>query len=91
MIINIYPRRALVSIASAQDLATYLTDDIPTGLYRANEVALIFQVRTVMERFFAEILADIRSNAKLQRLEISEYEIVDLSDGDSDNLNFLFR
>lgn len=90
-VINIFPLRALVSIASAQDLATYLNVDVTPGLYRANEVALIFHTEGMMDRFFTEILADVRRNVRLQRLQISGFDIVDLTDDEADNLNFFMR
>lgn len=89
--ITVHPRRALVSIASAQDLATYITLEQETGLYRAHEVALLFPTADMMERFFEQILVDVRENAKLQRMNITDFEAVDLSDGDATTLNFWLR
>jgi hypothetical protein len=90
-VITVHPRRALVSVASAQDLATYITLEQETGLYRAHEVALLFPTAGMMERFFEQILVDVRENAKLQRMNITDFEAVDLSDGDSTTLNFWLR
>lgn len=77
---QVFPHRTLVSIASLTDLLVHPLSAPVGDLYRANTVAMIFRSKSHMEAVLEEVTEEVQTNARIQRIDIDNFEVIDLTD-----------
>jgi len=77
---QIFPNRTLVSVASLTDLIVHPLSAPQGEIYRATTVAMLFRSKRHMKAVLSEIISEVRTNARLQRIDIQLTENVELVD-----------